>query len=85
MVVLRKMRGTPLLVTALAWSWFYAVGSILLAIVPMLREPLALSGTLGRRLAGCSGHWYWSWRGLLLGWYLDHGFAQDLFCLGLLA
>lgn len=55
MVVLRKMRGTPLLVTALAWSWFYAVGSILLAIVPMLREPLALSGTLAGALLAAPG------------------------------
>ena len=53
--VLGKMKGTPLLVTALAWCWFYAVGSILLAIVPMLREPLNLSGTVAGALLAAPG------------------------------
>ena len=41
--VLGRMRGTPLFQATLAWSWFYAVGSLVLVIVPMWRAELHLS------------------------------------------
>jgi acyl-[acyl-carrier-protein]-phospholipid O-acyltransferase/long-chain-fatty-acid--[acyl-carrier-protein] ligase len=39
------MRGTALIPTTIAWCWFYAVGSLLLAIIPWFNEPLQLTGS----------------------------------------
>ena len=41
--VLGRMRGSPLFQATLAWSWFYAVGSLVLIIVPMWKAELHLS------------------------------------------
>jgi acyl-[acyl-carrier-protein]-phospholipid O-acyltransferase/long-chain-fatty-acid--[acyl-carrier-protein] ligase len=41
--VVERMRGTPLLNTTLAWCWFYAVGSLVITVIPQLRDPLSLS------------------------------------------
>ncbi len=41
--VLGRMRGSPLFQATLAWSWFYAVGSLVLVIVPMWKAELHLS------------------------------------------
>lgn len=42
LVVMREMRKTPLITAAFAWSWFYAVGSLVLMIVPEWRDALEL-------------------------------------------
>lgn len=53
--VLKRMRGTPLLATTLAWCWFYAVGSLVLTIVPLWRGPLELSAPATSLLLAATG------------------------------
>lgn len=53
--VVQWMRGTPLLTTTLAWSWFYAVGSLVITIIPLLREPLALNDSEAGALLAAPG------------------------------
>ena len=53
--VLSRMRGTPLFQATLAWSWFYAVGSLVLVIVPMWRAELHLSDSTASAMLAAPG------------------------------
>jgi acyl-[acyl-carrier-protein]-phospholipid O-acyltransferase/long-chain-fatty-acid--[acyl-carrier-protein] ligase len=53
--VIHRMRGTPLLSTTLAWCWFYAVGSLVITIIPLLREPMELSDAAAGALLAAPG------------------------------
>jgi acyl-[acyl-carrier-protein]-phospholipid O-acyltransferase/long-chain-fatty-acid--[acyl-carrier-protein] ligase len=53
--VLRRIRGTPLLHATLAWSWFYAVGSLVITIVPMWRAELQLSDAAAGAMLAAPG------------------------------
>ena len=53
--VLSLMRGTPLINTTLAWCWFYAVGSLVITIVPLLRAPLDLSDSAAGAMLAAPG------------------------------
>jgi acyl-[acyl-carrier-protein]-phospholipid O-acyltransferase/long-chain-fatty-acid--[acyl-carrier-protein] ligase len=51
----KRMRGTPLLTVSLAWCWFYAVGSIVIMIVPLWRGPLNLTDSAAGALLAAPG------------------------------
>jgi len=53
--VIRRMRGTPLLAATMAWCWFYAVGSLVLTLVPLWRGPLGLSDAAAGALLAAPG------------------------------
>lgn len=53
--VLKRMRGTPLFAATLAWCWFYAVGSLVITIVPLWRGPLDLSDSAAGALLAAPG------------------------------
>ena len=53
--VLSSMRGSPLLRITLAWCWFYAVGSLVITIVPAWREPLGLDDLSAGALLAAPG------------------------------
>jgi acyl-[acyl-carrier-protein]-phospholipid O-acyltransferase/long-chain-fatty-acid--[acyl-carrier-protein] ligase len=40
---LRAIQTTPLMVATIAWCWFYAIGSMIIAIVPNYKGPLGLT------------------------------------------
>ena len=52
---LRVMKGTPLMVATIAWCWFYAVGSMIIAIVPNYKGPLGLTDVSAGLLLGAPG------------------------------
>jgi acyl-[acyl-carrier-protein]-phospholipid O-acyltransferase/long-chain-fatty-acid--[acyl-carrier-protein] ligase len=54
-LVLKRMRGTPLMSTTLAWCWFYGVASLVITIVPLWRGPLGLSDSAAGLLLAAPG------------------------------
>ncbi len=53
--VLRRMRGTPLIRATAAWCWFYAVGSLVITIVPLWRDRMDLSDAAAGAMLAAPG------------------------------
>lgn len=53
--VLSRIRGTPLMNTTLAWCWFYAVGSLVITIIPQFRGLLELTDTAAGAMLAAPG------------------------------
>ncbi|MDP7030594.1 MAG: MFS transporter [Phycisphaerales bacterium] len=53
--VLRRMWGTPLIHATAAWCWFYAIGSLVITIVPLWRERMELSDAAAGAMLAAPG------------------------------
>ncbi len=53
--VLKRMRGTPLIRATAAWCWFYAVGSLVITIVPLWRDRMDLSDAAAGAMLAAPG------------------------------
>ncbi len=79
--VMSQIRGTPLMNTTLAWCWFYAVGSLVITIIPLLRGPLELSDSAAGAMLASPGLGI-AIGGLLAGFVSKTGIRASLIPIG---